>query len=184
MKKVTMKDFRWLGKPRQWEKTYRELSLTVDGMLCIPEGPLLLAVSDEDFTLSLWCTTAPEGGFSGLCIYHTEKSYACVGRSRASLFVESSARHSKTTTTVALPTQEERIHWHLESKGSIVRIGYANPAEEQVVWVTTTTMAGMQGAISFGVFFSNYTKAPFQAAVQGLRYLKSEEQPLVQPPVI
>ncbi|HKL59844.1 MAG TPA: hypothetical protein VJ869_06900, partial [Sphaerochaeta sp.] len=74
MKKLTMKDFRWVGKPQQWEKTYKDLTLTVEGMLCLPDGPLLLAVSDEDFTLNLTATVAPDGGFCGVCLYHTEES--------------------------------------------------------------------------------------------------------------
>ena len=123
MKKVTMKDFRWLGKPQQWVKTYRELSLTVEPMLCLPEGPLILAVSDEDFTLSLITTTAPEDGFCGVCLYHTQESYTAVGRSKTHVLVESSVRSYKTTTQAPLPTSEASIQWHLERKGSLVRIG-------------------------------------------------------------
>ena len=175
MKKVTMKDFRWLGKPQSWERTYKNLSLTVEGMLCLPQGPLLLAVSDEDFTLSLQTTTAPEGGFCGVCLYHTDESYTAVGRSKTDLLLESSARSNKTRLTIPLPTEQESIEWHLKRKASEVRIGYSVPSEERVEWICSTTMASMQGAISFGVFFSNHTTTPFQAGMQSLSYAKSEE---------
>jgi|GEM_PF-461493 len=187
MKKVTMKDFRWVGKPQQWEKTYKDLSLTVGGNLCLPDGPLILAVSDEDFTLTLTTTVAPEGGFCGLCLYHTEESYTAVGRSRTTLLVESSVRSYRTTTQTALPTDEETIQWHLKRKGSEVRIGYALAQEKEVEWVCTTTIPGMEGAVSFGAFFSNSTNTSFEAGMHALRYGKIESQgshPLVQPPLI
>jgi len=176
MKKVTMKDFRWLGKPQQWEKTYRDLSLTVGGMLCLPEGPLILAVSDEDFTLTLTATVAPEGGLCGLCLYHSEESYTAVGRSRTSLQIESSVRSYRTMTHTALPTSEESIQWHMERKGSLVRIGYTVASEQEVAWVATTTIPGMEGSVSFGAFFSNATEAPFEAGMHSIRYIKIGSQ--------
>jgi regulation of enolase protein 1 (concanavalin A-like superfamily) len=176
MKKVTMKDFRWVGKPQRWVKTYKELSLTVGPMLCLPEGPLMLAVSDEDFTLSLTTTTAPDGGFCGVCLYHTQDSYTAVGISKTSLLVESSVRSYKTTTQIPLPTGEDSIQWMLERKGSLVRMGYALPPEEDVEWVSSTAIPGMESSVSFGVFFSNHTQTPFEADMHSLRYVKNESQ--------
>ena len=176
MKKVTMKDFRWLGKPQQWEKTYKDLSLTVGGILSLPDGPLILAVSDEDFTLTLTTTVAPVGGLCGVCLYHTEESYTSVGRSKTSLQVESSVRSYRTTTQFPLPTSEESVQWHLERKGALVRIGYTLPSEKEVEWVCTTTIPGMDGSVSFGSFFSNYTNTPFEAGIHSLRYVKNETQ--------
>lgn len=184
MKKVTMKDFKWLGKPQIWQKTYKDLTLTVEGKLCLPAGPLLLAVSDEDFILSLDITTAPQGGFCGLCLYHTEHTYIGVGRSETEILVESSGPHSRTTSTVALPTAQESIQWHLERIGTEVRIGYTDDIDGQRQWVCSTTMAGMQGAISFGPFFSNHAHTPFEACVHTIHYAKRDEQTLVQPPLI
>ena len=171
---MTMKDFRWLGKPQQWEKTYKELSLTVEGNLCLPEGPLVLAVSDEDFTLKLTTTVAPEGGLCGVCLYHTEESYTSVGRSTTNLHIESSVRSYKTTTQVPLPTSDKTVQWHIERKGSQVSIGYALPTGKEIAWVSNTTIPGMEGSVSFGVFFSNYTNTPFEAGMHSLRYSKSE----------
>lgn len=176
MKKVTMKEFRWVGKPQRWVKTYRELSLTVEGKLCLPDGPLMLAVSDEDFTLKLTTTVAPQGGFCGVCLYHTEASYTAVGRSREHLMVESSLTSFKTTTQTSLPTSEEIVEWHLERKGTLVRIGYALPQTEEVVWVCTTTVPGMEGSVSFGPFFSNHSDVPFEASMHSLRYRKDASQ--------
>ena len=178
MKKVTMKDFRWLGKPQSWEKTYKDLSLTVEGNLCLPEGPLILAVSDEDFTLTLTTSVAPSGGLCGVCLYHTQENYTSVGRSRTMLQVESSIRSYRTTTKTALPTAEETIEWHLERKGEVVRIGYTLAREKEVEWVCTTTIPAMEGSVSFGPFFSNYTDTPFEAGMHDLRYVKntSEQQ--------
>ncbi len=176
MKKVTMKDFRWLGKPQQWVKTYKELSLTVGPMLCLPRGPLLLAVSDEDFTLCLTTSTAPDGGFCGVCLYHTDESYTAVGRSKTSLSVESSVRSYKTTTQVPLPTSEQSVQWHLERKGPLARMGYALPSKEEVVWVSSTSLPGMACSVSFGVFFSNHTDTPFEADMHSLRYVKNTSQ--------
>lgn len=171
---MTMKDFRWLGKPQSWERTYKNLTLTVEGMLCLPQGPLLLAVSDDDFTLSLQTTTAPDGGFCGVCLYNTDECYTAVGRSKTNLLLESSSRSNRTRLTIPLPTEQENIEWHLDRKASEVRIGYAVPSEKRVEWVSSTTMAGMQGAISFGVFFSNHTNTAFQAGMHSLSYIKSE----------
>jgi len=176
MKQVTLKDFRWLGKPQQWEKTYKDLSLTVGCLLSLPDGPLLLAVSDEDFTLTLTTTVAPVGGLCGVCLFHTEESYTAVGRSKTCLQVESTVRSYRTTTQTPLLTSEESVQWHLERKGLLVRIGYVLPSEKQVQWVSNTTIPGMQGAISFGVFFSNATDTPFEAGMHSLSYVKNEPQ--------
>ena len=187
MKKVTMKDFCWVGKPQQWKKTYKELSLIVEGKLCLPEGPLILAVSDEDFTLSLQTTIAPEGGLCGICLYHTEASYTAVGRSTKSLQIESSVRSYKTITQVPLLSTEKTIQWLLERKGSHVRMGYTHSSDEKIEWVTRTTIPSMEGSVSFGVFFSNTTNTPFEAGVYSIRYMKSELQealPLVKHPLI
>ncbi len=176
MKKVTMKDFRWVGKPQQWVKTYKDLSLTVEGNLCLPEGPLLLAVSDEDFLLSLTITTAPDKCFSGVCLYHTEKSYTAVGRSETELVIQSSVRSYKTVTLRPLPTKEKTIQWFVERTGPRVRLGYALPSIEGIDWVCTTSIPGMEGSVSFGVFFSNLTSTPFEANVHSIRYRKNESQ--------
>jgi len=176
MKKVTMKDFRWLGKPQQWEKTYKDLSLTVGGYLSLPDGPLILAVSDEDFMMTLTTTVAPVGGLCGVCLYHTEESYTAVGRSKTSLQVESSVRSYRTVTQTALPTSEESVQWHLERKGALVRTGYTLPSEKRVEWVSTSTIPGMGEAISFGVFFSNSTNTPFEAGMHSFHYIKNETQ--------
>lgn len=172
MKKVTMKDFRWVGRPQQWTKDYKGLTLTVEGRLCLPEGPLLLAVSDDDFTLSLTTTTAPEGGFCGLCLYHTQESYTGVGRSTTSLYLENSVRSYKTKSIIPLPTTEQFIQWVLERKDQVVRIGYAHTSGV-MEWVCTTTLPGMNNSVSFGVFFSNNTDTPFEAGMHSLRYVKN-----------
>ena len=182
MKKVTMKDFRWLGKPQHWEKTYKDLSLTVEGNLCLPEGPLLLAVSDEDFTLTVQTTTAPKGGYCGVCLYHTERTYTAVGRSKAGLCVETSINSYKTTADIPIPTDEENIRWHLERRANEVRIGYSEPLTAEVQWICSTSLPGMKDAISFGAFFTNHTNTPFNVKMHSLRYVKNEvvvSEPLV-----
>ncbi len=189
MKKVTMKDFRWVGKPQQWTKTYKALSLTVGANLCLPDGPLLLAVSDEDFSLTLTASVAPEGGLCGLCLYHTDESYTAVGRSKSTLQIESSVRSYRTTTQIPFPTDAEYLKWHLERKGEEVRMGYALASgnEQGVVWLSSTTIPAMGGSVSFGVFFSNYTNTPFEAGMHSLHYEKDASpqlEPLVQPPLI
>ncbi len=189
MKKVTMKDFRWVGKPQQWTKTYRALSLTVGANLRLPDCPLMLAVSDDDFTLSLTTSVAPEGGLCGLCLYHTDENYTAVGRSKSTLQIESSVRSYRTTSQIPFPTDGEHVQWHLERKGKEVRIGCARSAgnEQEVVWLSSTTIPAMGGSVSFGVFFSNFTNTPFVAGMHSLHYEKDASpqlDPLVQPTLI
>ncbi|MDT4763300.1 hypothetical protein [Sphaerochaeta sp. PS] len=172
MKRVTMNDFRWLGKPDRWEKNYREVKLSVDGMQNLPGGPLLLAVSDEDFSLSLVTSIAPEGGFCGLCLFHSEQSYAAVGLSSTHLLLESAIHSYKTRSTLPLQTGDESITWRMEHQGEAIRIGYQLPSEESVEWVVTTTLPGMEKAVSFGPFFTNGTGTPFEATAHSLRYAK------------
>ena len=182
MKKVTMKEFRWVGKPQRWVKSYKELSLTVEGKLCLPDGPLMLAVSDEDFTLKMTTTVAPQGGFCGVCLYHTEGSYTAVGRSKTHILVESSIHTYKTTAQTSLPTGEESVQWILKRKGALVRIGYAQPQTEEEIWFCTTTVPAMEGSVSFGPFFSNLNDASYEAKVHSIHYRKEasqERHPLV-----
>lgn len=182
MKKLTMKDFRWLVIPHQWNRSYKDLSLKVDNNLCLPEAPLFLAVSDDDFTFTAKTTKAPEQGMCGLCIYHTEGSYTAVGCSGSNITVESSVRSYKSTVQVPHLWAEESITWILARTGEQARLGYVHPEHGKPVWVCTTTLPGMAQAVSFGLCFSNTGNTSFMAQAENLRYTKNisqEHHPLV-----
>ena len=173
MKRVTMRDFHWLGTPECWKKDYRELSLTVSSGTDLPEGPLLLSVSDEDFSCSMELSLAPDQGSCGLCIYHSEQSYAAVGLSVAELKVHTSVHGFATNTTLPLQNSLAKVIWHMERQGEKIRIGYSQREGETVHWVCNTSLPGIKQAVSFGPFFSNNGPVSYTATMKGFSYKKS-----------
>ncbi|WP_155816779.1 hypothetical protein [Sphaerochaeta pleomorpha] len=177
MKKVMMRDFRWLGKPEIWKKDYRETTLVVEGKTELPSCPLLLAVSDEDFTCQLLIDVAPAGGESGLCIYHSDLSFCAAGLSFDTLSVHTSVRGYKTESHSPLELHTKQVLWKLDRSGESVKIFYATELENpQFIEVMQSSLPGMQRAISFGPYFSNRESKPFDSGLRSVRYAKKEGQ--------
>jgi len=173
MKRVMMRDFYWLGKPEIWKKDYRELSLVVESGTNLPDGPLLLCVSDEDFSCRMDITVAPDQGSCGICLYHSEQSFSAVGLSANQLKVFTTIQGFTTTTTIPLQNTLQKATWHLERKGEQFRIGYGLQENNTVLWVCDTSLPGMQHAVSFGPFFTNNSPVSYTAIMKDLVYKKS-----------
>jgi regulation of enolase protein 1 (concanavalin A-like superfamily) len=177
MKKVMMRDFRWLGKPEIWNKDYKETTLVVGPGTELPSCPLLLAVSDEDFDCNLTISLAPQGGEAGVCIYHSDLSYSAVGLSTDTLFVHTSVRGYTTTSQVPVALDQTPILWKVERDGETVILSYACDLEKSsFIQVSSTSLPGMQRAISFGPYFANGTLKPFEAEFHSVRYAKKAGQ--------
>jgi regulation of enolase protein 1 (concanavalin A-like superfamily) len=177
MKKVMMRDFRWLGKPEIWNKNYKETTLVVEPGTELPSCPLLLAVSDEDFDCKLAISLAPEGGEAGVCIYHSDLSYSAVGLSKGTLFVHTSVRGYKTTSQVPVDLNQGFILWKVEREGESVILSYACDLENSsFIQVSSTSLPGMQRSISFGPYFANGSSNPFEAEFHSVRYAKKDGQ--------
>jgi regulation of enolase protein 1 (concanavalin A-like superfamily) len=182
MKNVTMKDFRWLGKPAIWNKDYRETTLVVEGKTELPSCPLLLAVSDEDFEARFMASVAPKDGQSGPCIYHSDLSYCAVGLSADMLAVHVSVRGYRTVTHAPIGPVGPKVLWAIERCGERIKVSYAADIEDPTfVPVAETSLPGMQRAVSFGIFFANHGKDPYDGCFGSFRYSKkavSRQQPL------
>jgi hypothetical protein len=138
---------------------------------------LLLAVSDEDFDCKLTISLAPEGGEAGVCIYHSDLSYSAVGLSTGTLFVHTSVRGYKTTSQVPVDLNQGFILWKVEREGESVTLSYACDLEKpSFIQVSSTSLPGMQRAISFGPYFANGASIPFEAEFRAIRYTKKEGQ--------
>lgn len=177
MKKITMRDFRWLGKPEIWKKDYRETTLVVAGKTELPSCPLLLAVSDEDFTCQLLIDVAPAGGETGLCIYHSDLSFCAAGLSPDTLTVHTSVRGYKTDCHSPLELHARQVLWKLDRSGESFKILYATDlGNPQFIEVMQSSLPGMQRAISFGPYFCNSESKPFDSGLRSVRYAKKEGQ--------
>ncbi|WP_320130747.1 hypothetical protein [uncultured Sphaerochaeta sp.] len=177
MKKVMMRDFRWQGKPEIWKKDFKEVSLAVSGKTELPSCPLLLAVSDEDFSCRFLLEIAPVGGESGICVYHSDLSYAAVGLSTDTLTIHTSIRGYETSSHIPFSSTSTQILWQLDRIGENVSISYAQDMQDPCFsLVTKTSLPGMQQAISFGVYFANENKDSYESQVHSIRYTKTEVQ--------
>jgi regulation of enolase protein 1 (concanavalin A-like superfamily) len=177
MKKIMMRDFRWLGKPGIWKKDYRETTLVVEGKTELPSCPLLLAVSDEDFFCQLLVDIAPTGGESGVCIYHSDLSYCAAGMSLDTLTIHTSVRGFKTTSNTASTEKAKQILWQLDRNAESFSISYATDLENpQFIEIVQSSLPGMQRAISFGPYFSNSLAKSFESGFHAVRYTKKEVQ--------
>lgn len=178
MKNVTMRDFRWLGKPAIWNKDYRETKLTVGGRTELPSCPLILAVSDDDFEASFSASVSPEGGETGPCIYHSDLSYCAVGLSADTVSVHVSVRGYRTVSKVPSRIEGEQVIWQVRRCGEKVYVAYAKDEENPLfIPVAETSLPGMQRAISFGLYFANHGKTPYDAFFRSFRYTKKEDCP-------
>ncbi|WP_332447976.1 hypothetical protein [Sphaerochaeta sp.] len=172
MKRITMRDFNWMGKPSVWHKDYMQLSLTVDGHMSLPHGPLLLAVSDEQFLFEATISVPSPGCFSGLCIYHLDSTYAALGRSRSQLETHTCIASHTSHTVVDLPTEAEELIYSLKRTGNRLYIGCRQTKEEHTTWTAEVSLPGIELSVSFGPYFTNSGDQPYEGWMHTVRYAK------------
>ncbi len=172
MRKITMRDFRWMGKPKAWEKDYRHLTLTVEKQMNLPSGPLLLAVSDDDFTCEITMSVPPQKIFSGLCAYHLDTNYVAVGISKDELEIHTTIAGYQNVCRIPKETEEESIVWVMKRRSGKVKIGYRSTSAETISWLGTFTLPGILDSLSFGPYFSNESDAESELSVYSVQYVK------------
>ncbi|MGE4454609.1 MAG: hypothetical protein AB7D92_08735 [Sphaerochaeta sp.] len=172
MRKIAMRDFIWMGKPKVWKKDYKSLTLTVEPQMKIPTGPLLLAVTDDDFTCSMNLSLTDGNVFTGVTIYHLETDYVAVGLSKEFLemhiVIAGYANHSR----LAVHTDENEILWTIKRTGSHASIGYRTSETAPITWVGSYHIPGIERSVSFGPYFSNEGTQPSTVSMHSLDYRK------------
>lgn len=170
MRRITMRDFRWMGRPSVWEKDYRQVKLEVEAHMSLPNGPLLLAVSDESFMFEAKLNVPCEGGFTGLCVYHLDTTFAAVGMSRQEIEMHTSIAGFHSRAVIARPFGQDEATWLLRRSSALLTIGYRS--EEQEIWIGNFQLPGVEQSISFGPYFTNATEQSMQGWMHSIRYTK------------
>jgi hypothetical protein len=172
MKRITLGDFIWQSEPAQEERTYRQINGVIGPDQQLPNAPLLLAVSDEYFSFSATLTLAPEGGCSGLCIYHLDSTFIAVGLSSSAVLITTAISGWQNTCAVPFPVEGSVCHWSMVRSEQGVAIGYRFEEEEHVRWIGTFTLPGIAHSLSFGPFFTNQRSTPYSFKLSNVRYTR------------
>ncbi|MEA5029980.1 MAG: hypothetical protein VB056_13965 [Sphaerochaeta associata] len=171
MRRITMRDFRWMGRPLVWEKDYRSVKLEVQAHMGLPYGPLLLAVSDESFDFEATVNVPQKGGFAGLCVYHLDSTYAAVGLNREAMEIHTTIAGSHNRSIITRTFECEEVTWLLRRSLSHLDIGYRR-GEDEAIWVGSFQLPGLEKSISFGPYFANETDHPMPGWMHSIRYSK------------
>lgn len=174
MKPITMRDFRWLGVPAVWEKDYRKVTCVVEPHMDLPDGPLLVAVSDENFLFEATIQTPACGGFAGLCVYHLDTNYAAVGLNQQELEIVTCINSHQNRSHIPFSTTDVEMRWYLKRQASKVHIGLGIGEENQVVWISCFDLPGIYQSLSFGPYFSNTTNKTMEGRMHSIRYTRAE----------
>lgn len=175
MRRITMRDFHWLGKPMTFKKEYQMVSLEVDAHTSLPSGPLLLAVSDEYFNCEATLTIPKKEGFAGMCIYHLESCYAAAGLSGEAIELQTCISGYTNRSCVAVSTENAEVAiWTVKRDAQGISLGYRLAQEEEIRWVSTIHLPGCELSISFGPYFTNVGKETYTASMHALRYTRTE----------
>ncbi|WP_155816093.1 hypothetical protein [Sphaerochaeta globosa] len=172
MRRITMRDFRWMGSPLVWEKDYRHVKLEVQAHMCLPTGPMLLAVSDESFQFEAALNVPPEGGFAGLCVYHLDTTFAAVGCNRKAIEIHTSIGGHRSRSSLAHAFEADEITWLLKRTEAQVAIGYRREKGKEEVWIGYFNLPGTEQSISFGPYFSNATQQSMPGWMHSVQYTK------------
>lgn len=173
MKRITMRDFVWLTRPKSWKKDYKSLEATMEPSKNDDFGALILAVSDEDFHLHADLGIAPLGASSGLCIYHTDKTFTKLGANEDGVTFASSIGGYSTSSRFVSNLEATTLTWHLKRSGSCVMLGYSKGKDAQPEWISTLHLPAMEKAISFGFYFTNQGDCTYTGHLDNLRYTKT-----------
>ncbi len=174
MRRITMRDFHWLGKPRTYKKDHQMVSLEVAGQTCLPSGPLLLAVSDEYFRCEATVSIPKKGGFAGMCIYHLDSCYAAAGLASDALEVQTCISGFTNRSSFVISAEAETAIWTVKRDALGLALGYRFAQEEEIRWVNDIHLPGCELSISFGPYFTNAGEATYTASMHALRYTKQE----------
>lgn len=172
MRRITMRDFRWMGRPAVWEKDYRQVKLEVEAHMCLPTGPMLLAVSDESFLFEAKMNVPSKGGFAGLCVYHLDTTFAAVGRNREEIEIYTSIGGYHSRGAFAHFIEVDEITWLLRRNEAQATIGYRLEKEKEDVWIGCFRLPGMEQSISFGPYFTNATQQSMSGWMHSVQYSK------------
>ncbi len=167
-----MRDFRWMGKPRSWEKDHRTVSLTVEPQMHLPDGPLLLAVSDDDFSCDMTLAGSGNNVFTGVSLYHLNTDFIGIGTSTESLEIHVMINGYHNYTIIPFKTESTQVIWSIKRNGSHASIGYRMQSKDAVTWVGTFTLPGIEKSVSFGPYFANKGSEPARASLNTLDYKK------------
>lgn len=140
--------------------------------MSLPDGPLLLAVSDESFLFEAKLNVPPQGGFAGLCAYHLDTTFSAVGLSSEAMEIHTSIGGYRSKSCIPVRTDKQEITWLLKRRSAQVTIGYRLDEEQPVVWVSQLTLPGIEQSLSFGPYFSNHTNQSMQGWMHSIRYTK------------
>jgi regulation of enolase protein 1 (concanavalin A-like superfamily) len=172
MRKITMRDFRWMGKPRSWDKDHRTVSLSVEPQMHLPDGPLLLAVSDDDFSCNMTLSSSGNHVFAGVCFYHLDTDYIGIGISTESLEIHVMINGFLNYSRIPLKEGSNQAIWSMKRRGSHLSIGYRRQSSDSVTWVGSYTLPGIQKSVSFGPYFANEGSEDAKASMSALDYKK------------
>ncbi len=172
MRKITMRDFRWMGKPQSWEKDYRSVSLTVEPQMHLPDGPLLLAVTDDDFSCDMTLSSDRDSIFCGVCFYHLPTDFIAVGMNAEALEMHVMIGGYRNYCKIPHMTDNTPVIWRMKRKGSQVSIGYSRHNESPLNWIGTFTLPGIERSVSFGPYFANEGSEEARASMSALDYRK------------
>ena len=172
MKRITMKDFRWLSIPARYEKNHREVRLEVDPAMTLPQGPLLLAVSDESFTVKATMSIPAPNAFCGICAYHMESTFVAVGLSKDTVEIHSCIHGHHSISRVPFNHQYPEARWYLQRHSSKMEIGLVGDDDEKAITLISCSLPASEDSISFGFYFSNETKQMQSMKMYAFSYTK------------
>ncbi len=148
------------------------MSLEVEGNLQLPNAPLLLAITDDDFLFEASMGIAKEGGEAGLCLYHLDSTYTAVGCSTQGFTIHTAIQAYHTISTIIIPQLSDTMHWALRRTGVHFSIGYHAQVDDPIIWVHEGTLPAMEQSVSFGPYFANKSNTPYQGWMENIRYRK------------
>ncbi|NCC63069.1 MAG: hypothetical protein EOM15_00235 [Spirochaetia bacterium] len=170
MKRITLKDFRWLRKPDTFEKNHRQVTLEVDHSMRLPQGPLLLAISDEPFIMKASLSVPDPNAFCGVCVYHLDSTYVAAGLSQDMLELQSSIHNNRVTSKIPFTCEQKEARWYLQRCGANMEIGLLGKEDQKATVFTSFTLAPAEDSISFGFYFSNETAEKKNMRLHSLSY--------------
>lgn len=172
MRRITMRDFRWLSVPKSYEKNHREVLVHVDPCLTVIQGPLLLAVSDESFSFDATMSVPESNTFCGLCVYHLDTTYTAVGLSQDTLQIQSSIGGFVNNSIIPYTIGSHEARWRLKRHGSHMEISLIPEDGNKPIPLSSFTLPASEDSISFGFYFCNHTQQRHAMRLHTITYLK------------
>jgi len=171
MKRITLPDFTWIREPlaSKGNRLTREV-VVAPFTPPPPQGPLLLAISDEYFDCQM-VLRSEAGCEAGMVLYHTDATFIAVGLVGGEVVINASISgwanrwHVKRSN----PSTESTL-WSLRREQEGVSIGYRSESSDPVHWVGCFTLPGLANSISFGPYFANPGDREQKAIIETFSY--------------